>query len=152
MWRWLVTRGLGRMGRIATLTGPWPLTTHELPYGSTKAGQLLGRVGNSGDARLVAPHLHFGISWETPKGVWWVRRRPEAVLVPARGPSHTFPESGNRAQSQEVPLPAGDSALPFYGASALFHTATRRAQPRDEPEAAKFLLPPLNLTEIPTGP
>ena len=38
------------------------------------AGQLLGLVDNSGDARFTATHLHFGISWPTRDGVWWVRR------------------------------------------------------------------------------
>lgn len=37
-------------------------------------GQLLGLLGNSGDAKGTAPHVHFGISWPTPKGIWWVRR------------------------------------------------------------------------------
>ena len=37
-------------------------------------GQLLGYVGNSGDARGTASHVHFGISWPTRKGIWWVRR------------------------------------------------------------------------------
>ena len=35
-------------------------------------GQTLGFVGQSGDAS--ATHLHFGISWPTRDGVWWVRR------------------------------------------------------------------------------
>jgi murein DD-endopeptidase MepM/ murein hydrolase activator NlpD len=39
-----------------------------------KAGQLLGRVGNTGDARGLATHVHFGISWPTRHHVWWVRR------------------------------------------------------------------------------
>jgi murein DD-endopeptidase MepM/ murein hydrolase activator NlpD len=39
-----------------------------------KAGQLLGYVGNSGDARYVATHVHYGISWPTRAGIWWVRR------------------------------------------------------------------------------
>jgi len=38
------------------------------------AGQLLGRVGSTGSARGLAPHLHLGISWPTPAGIWWVRR------------------------------------------------------------------------------
>ena len=38
------------------------------------AGRLLGRVGATGDAVRVGPHLHFGISWPTAHGIWWVRR------------------------------------------------------------------------------
>lgn len=38
------------------------------------AGDLLGLVGTSGDARGTAPHVHFGISWPTPADIWWVRR------------------------------------------------------------------------------
>lgn len=37
-----------------------------------RRGQLLGLVGHSGDAS--ATHLHFGISWPTRTGIWWVRR------------------------------------------------------------------------------
>jgi murein DD-endopeptidase MepM/ murein hydrolase activator NlpD len=44
------------------------------PGVSVNAGDLLGLVGDSGDAKGLASHLHFGISWPTPKGIWWVRR------------------------------------------------------------------------------
>lgn len=39
-----------------------------------REGQLLGFVGRAGDARYIGPHLHFGISWPTRHGIWWVRR------------------------------------------------------------------------------
>lgn len=38
------------------------------------AGDRLGILGNSGDARGLATHLHFGISWPTSAGAWWIRR------------------------------------------------------------------------------
>ena len=38
------------------------------------AGDHLGILGNSGDARGLATHLHFGISWPTTPGAWWIRR------------------------------------------------------------------------------
>jgi murein DD-endopeptidase MepM/ murein hydrolase activator NlpD len=37
-------------------------------------GQKLGEIGSTGSARGTAPHLHFGISWPTETGVWWVKR------------------------------------------------------------------------------
>jgi murein DD-endopeptidase MepM/ murein hydrolase activator NlpD len=44
------------------------------PGAHVRAGQLLGLVGNTGDARGIATHVHFGVSWPTRPGVWWVRR------------------------------------------------------------------------------
>ena len=37
-------------------------------------GDLLGKLGDSGDAKGTAPHVHFGISWNTEPSIWWVRR------------------------------------------------------------------------------
>ena len=45
-----------------------------VPGSKVNAGDVLGLTGNSGDAKGIAPHVHFGISWPTPKGIWWVRR------------------------------------------------------------------------------
>ncbi|MGW0198506.1 M23 family metallopeptidase, partial [Nonomuraea sp. NPDC003201] len=39
-----------------------------------KAGQLLGRVGRTGNARETGPNLYFAISWKTGPAFWWVRR------------------------------------------------------------------------------
>ena len=38
------------------------------------AGRLLGRIDNSGDARTTPTNVHFGLSWPTPPGIWWIRR------------------------------------------------------------------------------
>ena len=39
-----------------------------------EVGDRLARVGTSGDAGGLAPHVHFGISWPTKEKIWWVRR------------------------------------------------------------------------------
>jgi hypothetical protein len=38
------------------------------------AGQVLGLTGKTGSARNTPAHLHFGISWPTAAGKWWIRR------------------------------------------------------------------------------
>ena len=45
-----------------------------VPGYQVAAGELLALVGTSGDAAGLAPHVHFGISWPTKAGIWWVRR------------------------------------------------------------------------------
>lgn len=44
------------------------------PGTRVKAGQLLGRVGTTGNARDTGPNLYFAISWKTGPAYWWVRR------------------------------------------------------------------------------
>ena len=40
-----------------------------------EVGDLLGFVGDTGDAKGTSPHIHFGISWPTTEAdIWWVRR------------------------------------------------------------------------------
>jgi len=44
------------------------------PGARVTAGRVLGRVGNTGSAQVTPPHLHFGLSWPTRAGIWWIRR------------------------------------------------------------------------------
>ncbi|MEV7007789.1 M23 family metallopeptidase [Streptosporangium sp. NPDC051022] len=44
------------------------------PGTRVSAGQVLGRIGNSGNARSTASNLYFAISWKTDPSLWWVRR------------------------------------------------------------------------------
>jgi murein DD-endopeptidase MepM/ murein hydrolase activator NlpD len=45
-----------------------------VPGVSVIAGDILGKVGDTGSARGTSPHLHFGISWPTKAGDWKIRR------------------------------------------------------------------------------
>lgn len=50
------------------------ISTKIVPGYRVAVGDVMGRTGNSGDAKGTTPHLHFGISWPTPANIWWVRR------------------------------------------------------------------------------
>jgi len=45
-----------------------------VPGYKVATGEKLGEIGTSGSAKGTKPHLHFGISYPTDKGVWWIRR------------------------------------------------------------------------------
>ncbi|WP_405084362.1 M23 family metallopeptidase [Microbispora sp. NBC_01389] len=83
-WAPSTDRGADREGRYVTvkgadgvlyLGGHLDSVVEDLkPGAKVKAGQLLGRVGNSGNARDTASNLYFAISWPTAPQNWWIRR------------------------------------------------------------------------------
>jgi murein DD-endopeptidase MepM/ murein hydrolase activator NlpD len=50
------------------------IETNIVPGLRVASGEKLGEVGSTGSARGTKPHLHFGISYPTENGIWWVRR------------------------------------------------------------------------------
>jgi peptidoglycan LD-endopeptidase LytH len=84
-------RGADRGGRSVSLVGVdgvryygshlQAIAPGIAPGVRVRAGQPLGRIGNSGSARVTSVHLHFGLSWPTRPGIWWVRR---GMVPPAR--------------------------------------------------------------------
>jgi peptidoglycan LD-endopeptidase LytH len=90
-WSQATDKGADRGGRSVSLVGVdgvryygshlEAIAAGIAPGTRVRAGQVLGRIGNSGSARVTAVHLHFGISWPTRPGIWWVRR---GMIPPAR--------------------------------------------------------------------
>jgi murein DD-endopeptidase MepM/ murein hydrolase activator NlpD len=84
-------RGADRGGRSVSLVGVdgvryygshlEAVAAGVVPGRRVRAGQLLGRIGDSGSASSTPVHLHLGISWPTRPGIWWVRR---GMVPPAR--------------------------------------------------------------------
>ena len=50
------------------------IETNIVPGLRVATGEKLGEIGSTGSARGTKAHLHFGISYPTQKGIWWVRR------------------------------------------------------------------------------
>jgi murein DD-endopeptidase MepM/ murein hydrolase activator NlpD len=50
------------------------IEAHIVPGYKVATGEKLGEIGSTGSARGTKPHLHFGISYPTENGIWWVRR------------------------------------------------------------------------------
>lgn len=81
---WSTNRGADRGGKMISMVGDDGVRYYGSHLQSIPAsvkvgdrvsvGELIGRVGTTGDAGGTAPHLHFGISWPTKAGIWWVRR------------------------------------------------------------------------------
>jgi murein DD-endopeptidase MepM/ murein hydrolase activator NlpD len=81
---WKTDRGADRGGLFVSIIGDdgvryygshlGKVMTGIKPGMRVKAGDVLGFVGTSGDARGTASHVHYGISWPTPARIWWVRR------------------------------------------------------------------------------
>ncbi|MER6826608.1 peptidoglycan DD-metalloendopeptidase family protein [Streptosporangium sp. NPDC000563] len=83
-WKPSTDRGADREGRFVTVIGDDgvrylgghldKIALGVRPGLRVRAGQVLGQVGNSGNARSTASNLYFAISWKTSPSMWWVRR------------------------------------------------------------------------------
>ncbi len=105
-WRSSVNRGATRGGLSVSVVGDdgvryygshlSSISAGIRPGKRVSAGQPLGRTGTTGSARGTPTHLHFGISWPTRPGVWWVRRgmvAPAPYLDSWRSGGHLSPAS-----------------------------------------------------------
>ncbi|MFF5213427.1 M23 family metallopeptidase [Streptosporangium sp. NPDC000396] len=83
-WSPSTDRGQDREGRFVTVIGDDgvrylgghldKISSGISPGTRVSAGQVLGQIGNSGNARATASNLYFAISWKTDPSLWWVRR------------------------------------------------------------------------------
>ena len=83
-WRPSTDKGADREGRFVTIIGDDgvrylgghldSIAEGIKPGVRVKAGQFLGKVGRSGNARDTGSNLYFAISWKTGPSYWWVRR------------------------------------------------------------------------------
>jgi len=115
LWDQASDRGADRGGRSVSLVGVDGVRYYGshleaiapgiAPGVRVRAGQPLGRIGNSGSARVTAVHLHFAISWPTRPGIWWVRRgmiQPAPYLDSWRAGGNLSPVRAVRAARAEA--------------------------------------------------
>jgi peptidoglycan LD-endopeptidase LytH len=75
------------------------------PGVKVRAGQLLGLIDNAGDARYTATHVHFGLSWPTRHGLWWIRRGevwPQPYLAAWKAGRNLSPAAEVRATERRL--------------------------------------------------
>ena len=114
-WDQASDRGADRGGRSVSLVGVDGVRYYGshleavapgiAPGVTVRSGQPLGRIGNSGSARVTAVHLHFAISWPTRPGIWWVRRgmvQPAPYLNSWRAGGNLSPVRAVRAARAEA--------------------------------------------------
>ena len=83
-WSGKTNKGADRGGLSISITGDdgiryygshlSKIEANIIPGLRVATGEKLGEVGATGSAKGTKPHLHFGISYPTEKGVWWIRR------------------------------------------------------------------------------
>jgi hypothetical protein len=134
-WRPSTDRGVDREGRFVTIIGDDgvrylgghldSVAPGIAPGVRVGAGQLLGRVGKSGNARDTGANLYFAISWKTGPAYWWVRRgmiepwsyldawatgnktlSPRDATLALRGRLGETPRCQVLCKSKKVPQPA----------------------------------------------
>ena len=97
------------------------------PASSVRAGDTLGLVGNTGNARTTAPHLHFGI-YRAGRGAvdpWPFLHRADAVPLALAGPAGYDPDRrGEWVRPRSKP---GQPAAARYPAPAGAGPARRLA-------------------------
>ena len=91
-----------------------------------QAGDTIGFVGNTGNARTTPPHLHFGVyrRGEGPMDPWWFLHRPAGV-APKLVADTALLGTWTRTPGQEVALRAAPDAKADTLGTLGGHTAMR---------------------------